>query len=268
MSILSPVSTFLTIAVVTLYAASAVVYLAVMIGDRPRWEILGFGGLVGGLLLHATSLVVTAATAGVGPLLNIAGGVSILALIIGLGFITLRGVYRLRSLGSFAVPLMVLLTAVAALADPVLGAPAEWRGHILLVHIIAALAGTAAFALAAVTSVLYLFQERSLKQKKFGPLFNRLPSIDVLDKANVRLISIGFAVYTVAIALGGFFAWEEAATLKVQYLFAMVSWVIYAGIIHARVTVGWRGKRAAMLTVLGVVGLGAVLSTYLVGAVS
>ena len=259
-------SSLLAISVVVLYAVSACTYLAVLIGDKPRLDVVGFGALMGGMALHATSLVFTAAVSGIAPLLTIGQGISVLALVIGIGFVVLRGVYRLHSLGSFAVPLMVLLAAVAALANPGLSAPTEWRGHILLIHIIAAIGGTAAFALAAFTSLIYLFQERSLKQKKFGPLFNRLPSIDVLDKANVRLISIGFAVYTVAIGLGAFFAWDHSSSLKVQYLFAMVSWVIYGGIIHARVTVGWRGRRAAMLTVLGVVGLGAVLSAYLAGA--
>jgi ABC-type uncharacterized transport system permease subunit len=260
------VSSFLTISVVVLYGVSAFMYLAVLIGDRPRLDVVGFGALVGGLALHVTSLIMTAVSSGIAPLLTISQGIGTLALVIGVGFVALRGVYRLHSLGSFAVPLMVLLATVAALADPGLSAPTEWRGHILLVHIIAAIGGTAAFALAAFTSLLYLFQHRSLKQKKFGPLFNRLPSIDVLDKANVRLISIGFAVYTVAIGLGAFFAWDNATTLKVQYLFAIVSWGIYAGILHARVTIGWRGRRAAMLTVLGVIGLGAVLSAYLTGA--
>jgi ABC-type uncharacterized transport system permease subunit len=161
---------------------------------------------------------------------------------------------------------MVLLAGVAALADPVLDAPTAWRGHILLVHIVAALGGTAALVLAGFTSVIYLLQERSLKQKKFGRLFHRLPSIDVLDRANVRLISIGFAVYTLAIGLGAFFAWDTHSALKVQYMFAMISWVIYGAIIHARVTIGWRGRRAAMLTVLGMVGLAAVLTTYLARA--
>jgi ABC-type uncharacterized transport system permease subunit len=94
-------------------------------------------------------------------------------------------------------------------------------------------------------------------------MFSRLPSVGVLDQTNLRLILIGFPVYTLAIALGGLWAWDHNRTLQLQYLFAMVSWLIYAAILQARLTTGWRGRRAALLTLVGLVGLVGVLSSYL-----
>ena len=140
------------------------------------------------------------------------------------------------------------------------------KGTLLVVHIVTSLLGTAAFVLAAMVGVLYLIQDNNLKNKNFGPLFNRLPSVGVLDLVNLRLILFGFPVFTVAIALGGLWAWESSATLslQIQYVFALLSWLVYAGILHARLTSGWRGRRAAKLSLLGLAGLGGVLLSYFV----
>ncbi len=249
--------------VVLLYVASAGFYLAVMISDRKALATPGLATLSLGMLAHTASLVLKLSESGSQALLAIQMSFSILALLLGVGFLAMRKLYGLNSIASFVVPLMMILQVVAVMAEPDAVVVHEWRGPLLTLHIAMSLLGTAAFVLAALTSVFYLIQDHNLRRKKFGPLFNKLPSVDVLDLANVRLVTVGFPVYTLAIALGSFWAWGSTSALQVQYLFAIASWLIYAGIIHARITIGWRGRRAAALTLVGLAGLGAVLSIYL-----
>lgn len=259
-------STGLAIATVFVYATSSALYLAAVLGEKRSWLGVAFVTLCVGLVTNAVGLGVMGWQDGVASLANIQRGLSLLAMTVGLSFVVISTVYKLRSLGSFAVPLMMLLQGLSALAEPTVTVDEEIKSTLLTVHIVSALLGSALFFMAAVTSAIYLFQERNLKRKAFGPMFQKLPSVDVLDQVNHRLIVVGFPIYTGAIGLGGFWAWEsgEGPQLQLQYLFAIVSWLIYAAILHARITTGWRGKRAATLTIAGLVGIAAVLSTYVV----
>ena len=250
--------------VLLLYIVSSGFFIAVVTNDKKKLATLGVLAIGAGMLVHLASLALLVSGQGFGSLLNIQHSLSVLALLLGVGFFVVRKLYQLHTIGSFVVPLMMLLQAVAVLAEPETAVDPEWRGTLLMLHITCALLGTASFVLAALTSAFYLIQDHNLRRKKFGPLFNRLPSVDVLDRANVRLITVGFPIYTVGIGLGAYWAWSSTSSLQVQYLFAMLSWLIYAAILQARITIGWRGRRAAMLTLLGLVGLGAVLSSYLV----
>ena len=261
------VGTLIAISVVLFYLVSSGFYLTVMFKDRKGLATAGLATLIVGLAVHVVALGSGVVDCGFSELFNIQRGLSVVALFLGSGFLAMRGFYRLALLGSFVVPLMTLLQCLAVVAEPGVTVGGELAGKLLILHIIAALLGTAAFVLAALISVLYLWQERSLKQKRFGRFFHKLPSVSVLDRANARLVSVGFPIHTVAIGLGAVWAWDHAQTLQVQYLFAMVSWFIYAAIIHARVAGGWRGRRAAWLTLLGLVGLAAVLSTYFVRSI-
>jgi ABC-type uncharacterized transport system permease subunit len=223
----------------------------------------GTWAILAGIAAHVAALVVTVGAEGFGALFTIQRGLSVLALMVAGGVVGLRYAWSLASPGAAAAPLAVLLLTVSLVSEPGVEVSQQWRGTLLGVHIALALFGTASFALAAVTGILYLIQDHNLRQKKFGPMFSRLPSVGVLDQTNLRLILIGFPVYTLAIALGGLWAWDHNRTLQLQYLFAMVSWLIYAAILQARLTTGWRGRRAALLTLVGLVGLVGVLSSYL-----
>lgn len=256
-------TTITALLAVLFYLVASGLFLVAVLMDRKQLMTPASVTLAVGMVVNVTSLGAIVATRGSISVLTIQVSLSVLALLVGVGYLVLRRLYRLQTMGSIAAPLMLLLQLVSAVAEPGMSVAPEYRGPLLSLHITMAILGTAAFVLAAVTSVLYLIQDRNLRQKKFGPLFNRLPSIDILDSSNLKLVSVGFVVFTLAIALGGFFAWGNASSLQVQYLFAMASWLIYAAIIHTRVTLGWRGRRAAFMTLAGLLGLGAVLSSYL-----
>lgn len=246
------------------YAVSAALYLGVVLGERRAWSRPALITLGVGLAVHLAALGGWAWGDGVASLATIQRGLSLVAWVVAGGFVVAHAAYKLRSLGSFVLPLVVLLQALSVIAEPGFEVDRELQGPLLVVHIISALIGSGLFFLAALAAVAYLLQERALKRKRFGGIFERLPSVDVLDRLSYRLIAIGFPIYTGAIGLGSLWAWEHegGATLELQYLFAVVSWLIYAALLQSRVTTGWRGRRAATLTLAGLVGTAAVLSTY------
>jgi cytochrome c-type biogenesis protein CcsB len=132
-------------------------------------------------------------------------------------------------------------------------------------HVAAALLGNATFALAFLGGILYLIQERQLKGKKFGFFYKRLPSLETLDALNYYCINIGFILLTLGIitgslyaqyTLGAFWQWDPKETMT------LVAWLLYAGLFHARLLKGWRGRRAALLAIAGF----AVLMVTFLGA--
>ena len=132
----------------------------------------------------------------------------------------------------------------------------------LVLHIALAMAGLTAFAVSAAMSGLYLVVSKRLKSKKLVMGSGRLPSLSVLDALNLKSLLVGFPLYTGALLIGSAYAFQGDGELTVSYMIAIGSWIIYGGVLQARLTAGWRGRRAALLTLLAFIGLLLVAAQY------
>lgn len=176
--------------------------------------------------------------------------------------------YRIDALGSFISALATALTQLGFMvSDPTAGAGSTEVGWLLGVHIALAFIGITAFAFATGASVLYLVQARALKQKGKASVSRRFPPLDVLDRLALRSILVGFPVYTVAVLIGGAYAVQHGGHIKLSYILAMVSWLIYGIVLQARLTAGWRGRKAAILTAVGLTAALIVVTQYSLSAV-
>jgi cytochrome c-type biogenesis protein CcsB len=163
--------------------------------------------------------------------------------------------YRLAVLGAIVGPIGFIGALVALVAHG--GAqdvPPLLRSPWLAVHVTLAFLGNAAFALACLVSVVYLWQERQLKSHSVGQLVRRLPSLETLDNVNFKFLGWGFVLLTMSIvsgvmwaelSFGRFWSWEP------RTIWTSIIWLLYAVLLHGRVTVGWGGRRAAALTIVG-----------------
>jgi cytochrome c-type biogenesis protein CcsB len=103
---------------------------------------------------------------------------------------------------------------------------------------------------------MYLIQEHHVKSKHLGGLFDRLPSLQILDEINYRLITLGFPLLTLAIITGAVWAesaWGSYWTWDPKEVWSLITWLVYAAVLHLRLTAGWRGRRAAILAIIGFV---------------
>jgi ABC-type transport system involved in cytochrome c biogenesis permease subunit len=110
---------------------------------------------------------------------------------------------------------------------------------------------------------MYLLQERQLKSKSLGAIYYRLPSLEFLDLLGHRSLLIGFPLLTAGLIAGAIqahHAWGRFLTWDPTQVLSLLAWVVYAGILQARLTAGWRGRKAAILSILGFC---AVLLTFL-----
>lgn len=241
------------------YAVAGVAYLVHLLRMKGKASLVGVVALAVGLGLHATAIVLRGRELLQSPLSGVGDGLSALAALLVLVYLVLDRVYRLPALGAFVTPLALTVTVSALLLPQTApSAPAIASVPGLYAHVLVAFAAFALFALASGAAVLYLVQERQVKGKRFGFAFSRLPSLEVLDELNRRLVVLGFAALSVTIASGALFAkasWGAYWSWEPKQVLSLVAWLIFGALIAARLSDGWRGKRVAVLTMLGLLVL-------------
>jgi cytochrome c-type biogenesis protein CcsB len=239
------------------YVASTVAFVAHLLMKRAGLAQRGLQLLGVGLVLHAAGKIVEFSEQGTVPATDGVEAMGILALIVGVLFVFAARRYSVPVLGAFAVPLVVVTLAGSLAFGHGPGAvPDALRSAWFPVHIALAISADAFFAVAGVASVAYLVQERLLREKRLGNAFRKLPPLHILDEIAHRFISVGFMVMTLGIIAGSFFAkqkWGAYWSWDPKQCWSLMTWLLFAGILHARITVGWRGRRAAWLTLIAVV---------------
>jgi cytochrome c-type biogenesis protein CcsB len=158
-------------------------------------------------------------------------------------------------MSSFILPLVfVLMLSSSMLPREIRPLSPVLQSYWLGIHTSLAMLGNAAFAVAFGVGIMYLLQEHYVKTKRLRGLFQRLPSLQVLDEINYRLITIGFPLLTLAIITGALWAesaWGSYWRWDPKEVWSLITWFIYALVLHIRLTAGWRGKRAAILSTVG-----------------
>lgn len=203
---------------------------------------------------HAAALVARAALLGYEALATFQDELSFIACImVGLYLLIARRT-NLTVVGALVTPLAFLFTLSSyAFNAPTPELPHQLQSVWLPAHVAPAFFGYAVFAVAFCLSLIYLLQEKQLKAKRKGTLFRRLPSLETLDELNYRFVTWGFALFTVGIVAGSVLAketWGALWSWEPVQVCSLITWLLYAALLHAR-TVGWRGRKAATLTIIG-----------------
>lgn len=177
----------------------------------------------------------------------------------------LERAYGFRAVFPFVAPVLFLILFFAFFFSPVQASlPLEYKGTLLFSHIITVITAYSTFAVAFVTSLMYLLVDNQLKMKKLSSFVTKLPSLDVLDHYNYKLVSIGFFLLTISILLGAIWAenvWGAFWRWEAKEIWSVVTWIVYAAYLHTRLASGWQGRRVAMLNVCG---FATVLFNYVV----
>ena len=206
-----------------------------------------------------------------------------------------EGVAKARTLGGFVLAFAVITMAVAVLflyvgPEPLIPAlNSYWRQ----IHVSSMIVSSSLLALGSVITILYLVKERrerrlaassppimggSVDLEDAPPHFEAgadepaapsgpvrrglLPSAATLDRLAYRMIAFGFPIWTFGIITGAIWAesaWGRYWGWDPKETWSFITWVVFAGYLHARATSGWKGRRAA---VIALVGFASLLVTY------
>jgi ABC-type uncharacterized transport system permease subunit len=251
------------------YVIAAIHAVLAFVNKRRAAERIAFYSVLFGFAAHTGALIFDWVRDGHYPLFQLPEALSFLAwtLVVAFGVVTYR--YPVRALGALLLPVVSLLVFVSQVvgensnmvATRVTDGGAAW---LFPIHTTLLLFAYASFFVAFSASVMYLWQERELRLKKFSAVFHRLPSLTTVDDIGTTSASIGFTLLTLGIVTG--VIWSRARSGRMFHndpieFFALLTWVLYLTLLHYRVQ--WRGRKAAWL---GIAGFTLVLCTF-VGAV-
>jgi ABC-type uncharacterized transport system permease subunit len=260
---LAELAFYATVAAYTAASALFFTHLA-MPGGSPRAGSAAPGMLAAAGALHGAYIVLASLLAHVCPIKSIHFVASVAALLATALYLVLRRRAHIEALGAFIAPAALTFVLGSRFVG---GAEHPVGGGLIALHVTANVLGDALFLLATAAAVLYLVEERRLKQKRAARLFGRLPPLDVLDRAEHRFLLTGFPLLTLGIITGTVWAQKlEMGTPAeiARALFAYATWMLFASVLIMRAALGWRGRRAAYGTIAGFVFAVAVLVVYLV----
>lgn len=252
------------------YLVAAVLFWAGLYTSHASLAKFARVALLVGAASHAFWSVLRYTELGQSPLLDVHEALATFSWLLVVGYMTLRLFQsRLDSAGLFIAPIAQLLLAVGAVTAPKEAVPPKVGSALLPFHIGLAVAGTVFLGLSAAAALMYLLLERRLKQKRFGAIYRRFPSLDVLDSYSFRCAALGFPLFTLGLITGVFTARDDLVALLVSgnrwlhYTIGAVGWVLFGVMLQARVLAGWTGRRASVLTICGFVCTLAVFLLYL-----
>jgi len=247
-----------------LYLFGTLAYLAYVIFLKENFSKLAATVVSIGFASHTLALITRYAEAGYTPVTNLHESLSFFAWMI-MGILLIVNLkYKVKVLGAFLTPIALILMLFAfALPKEILPLAPVLRSFWHPFHVVFAFLGNAIFALAFSSGVMYLIQENQLKSKKMGAITRRLPPLKVLDDLNYQSLKFGFPLLTLGIITGAIwaeYAWGRYWNWDPKETWSLITWLLYAALLHQRLTVGWRGRKAAIMAIVGFL---AVLFTFL-----
>jgi ABC-type uncharacterized transport system permease subunit len=255
--------TLIFIATSALYAASCGLFFIHLVRGGKRAVVWASRVLGVAIAAHCGFLVINYVTFGRAPISDIHEVLAIASLLLSLGYLVTMSAHRLTVLGAFITPVTLLLFLGASLGGRVTDVPDAVRSAMLPLHVAVNVLGVVAFALASAAATAYLIQERLLRHRDVVGVFQRLPALDVLDSLGFKMVVAGFPLFTVGLLTGTLWVARDHQTLDARQYFAALAWVFFASVLLARAAAGWRGRRAAIGTMLGFLCTMAALGGYL-----
>lgn len=251
------------------YGLAAFLYIVAWIFKRElparlaTWTaFIGVAGNSAGIIMRWVESYIL----GIGhaPLSNLYESLVFFSWTIVIVYLVIQKKYANRIMGAFTTPIAFLAMAYASMSpnindriQPLLPA---LKSNWLIAHVITCFVGYAAFAVAFGISWMYLFKQRDPENK--NQLLALFPAHALLDELNHQLIMFGFLFLTIGIITGAVWAnsaWGRYWGWDPKETWSLITWFIYATLLHARMMRGWRGRRIAYLSI---VGFAAVLFTY------
>jgi ABC-type transport system involved in cytochrome c biogenesis permease subunit len=245
-------STLFTAAFI-LYILSAFFYLSFLLNKKEKWTKTGRALAAAGLVLHTAALILRTVESGHAPFTNMYESLSFLSWGVVLAFVAIDLKFRILRAGPYLMLIVVALVALASSplmpkeATPLVPA---LQSYWLWLHVSVTLLGEAFFAVAFITSILYLTADSPEKKEK-------------MDSASYRCVMVGFPLFTLGGLVFGmvwaYKAWGTYWSWDPKEVWSLITWLVFALYLHTRIVMGWKGKRSA---VIAVVGFLAALFTY------
>jgi ABC-type uncharacterized transport system permease subunit len=248
---------YLWIIILIGYAVCVAQSILSLTSKRPVWSKTALTSLVAAFTAHTVWLLQQGIRTGRCPLVGTQEMCAFLSWSLIVSYLLAARWYKANALKAFIFPLVLVLTTIAAIAPVTPGRPDglnnPFQSFLFPVHAGLILLAYAAFFITFGGGLMYIIQERELRNKRFGRFFYRLPSLETCDAISYKTMAIGFVLLTLGISAG--IAWQRARDGIFWHgepieIFSVFTWLVYLLIIQSRMNSGWGGRTAAMASVI------------------
>jgi ABC-type uncharacterized transport system permease subunit len=234
------------------YALGTVTALASLFVRSKRLQHAGLIAMIGGFVAHTIWIGTICTRTGHPPITNLPETASFIAWTVFAVELGLWLRYRVYAAVFFVYPLVLLLLTLSAVVgesfrvlDPGL------RSNVFTAHLLLSTVGVAGLLIGLAFSLLAVMQDRALKNKTRGRLWELIPSLDVCRTVSQRALAIGFTIYTVGLLAGVLWSYRTDAgfmEMRVKQTGAVVAWILFAVLLQSYVTNTYRRKRTIFIS--------------------
>ncbi|HVO56710.1 MAG TPA: cytochrome c biogenesis protein CcsA [Dongiaceae bacterium] len=234
------------------YLASFAAYVVFLVAGREWAGRLGSLFLAAALVAHYYELLDRSRGLHTVPYHDLSGSMSLFGWLLGLTYLSLELFHRQRSVGAFVLPFILAFFGVAQLAPSDRFAVVPATGVAFALHVTLSILAYAAFGLSCVLSLIYLAEQRLLRERRIGDVVWRLPSLDLLDRMSQSGVLVGLLSIAVGTVLG--FVWVSRLTgvlwhYDPKYVITLVVLIAYVFYLRVARNPTWRGARASRLCI-------------------
>jgi ABC-type uncharacterized transport system permease subunit len=239
-------------AALVLYLAGTVVAFASLFRRELRLQRAGIGFMIAGFVTHTIWIGTICTKTGHPPLTNLPETLSFVAWTIFLTELILFMRYRVHAASFFVYPLvLILLTVAAVVREPFSQLDPALRSRLFTAHVLFTTIGVAGLLIGLAFGVLAYVQDRSLKSKRQGRLWEWIPSLNICKLVSYRALAIGFSVYTFGLLAGVMWSYRTTAglmELRTKQIGAVVAWVLFAVLLQSYISGAYRARRTMLIS--------------------
>lgn len=253
----------LFLAAFAVYILAAVLYLSFQFSKKIRWARAGFVLVAAAFAIHSLALVLRTIESGHAPFTNMYESLSFLSWALVLAFVVVDRKFKIPGIGAYIILIVVAFMALASsplMPKDVAPLVPALQSYWLWLHVSVTLLGEAFFAVAFVTSIMYLAAD-SRRKKGAAPKSSFSP--EALDFVSYRCVAFGFPLFTLGGLIFGMVwahqAWGTYWNWDPKEVWSLITWFVFALYLHTRIVMGWKGRRSAVIAIIGFL---AALFTY------
>ena len=234
-------------AALAFYALGTLAALASLFVGTKRTQYAGLLFMIAGFVTHTVWIGSICAATGHPPLTNLAEAVSFVAWLVFAVELGLWLRYRVHAAAFFVYPLVLfLLTVSAVVGERFVVLEPELRSNLFTAHLLMSTVGVAGLLIGLAFGLVALIQDRMLKSKKPGRLWEWIPSLDVCKTLSFRALAVGFSIYTIGLIAGVVWSYRTTAgfmDLRAKPIAAVAAWVLFGILLQSYISNTYRQKR-------------------------
>lgn len=248
---------FINILLPILYLSTFAIYLYDFIKDESKVFNVKRVFLFVTLFLHVLYLLFRTIEFNHPPITNKFEIFTVLAFCLGFAYFLLELLTDIRRTGAFIILFSLIFQLVSTIyIQDLIEVKEVLRSKLLGIHVISALGGYSGFTIAAVYGVLFFMLYKEIKFNRYGLIFKRLPSLEILEKLNFYSVLIGFILFTISLLIG--FIWLPKAFPDIAYtdpklISASIVWIVFGIGILTKLIAKWYGKKVIIFSLVGFV---------------